>query len=126
MDDPQHLRPVLARQIVVLVAEDDARICNLVRIALEAIGMFVLSASDGKRALELSRKFPGTIHALVSDVVMPDLDGSGLCEQILRERPAIKVLLMSGFGRPVYGLPFLPKPFKVEELQQKVRQLVTG
>jgi CheY-like chemotaxis protein len=88
--------------------------------------MFVLSASDGRQALALSRKFPGTIHALVTDVVMPDLDGSGLCEQILRERPAIKVLLMSGFGRPVHGLPFLPKPFKVEELQQKVRQLVTG
>jgi YesN/AraC family two-component response regulator len=48
--------------------------------------MFVLSASDGKRALELSRKFPGTIHALVSDTVMPNLDGLGLCKQIQRER----------------------------------------
>jgi CheY-like chemotaxis protein len=94
--------------------------------ALEATGMFVLTARDGKQALELSRKFPGTIHALVSDIVMPNLDGLGLCEQILRERPAIKVLLMSASGGPVDGVPFLHKPFKLEELKQKVWQLVTG
>jgi DNA-binding response OmpR family regulator len=87
--------------------------------------MFVLTASDGKQALELSRKFPGTIHALVSDVVMPKLDGLGLCKQILRERPAIKVLLMSASGEPVAGVPFLHKPFNLEELKQKVRQLLS-
>ena len=72
------------------MAEDDSIICKSVRVALEAAGMFVLTASDGRQALELSRQFPGTIHALVSDVVMPNLNGLGLCEQILRERPAIK------------------------------------
>jgi DNA-binding response OmpR family regulator len=126
MDDPQHLRPVLAGQPVVLVAEDEAIICNVVRIALEATGMFVLAASDGKQELELSRKFPGTIHALVTDVVMPNLDGLGLCDQILRERPAMKVLLMSGSDGPVDGIPFLRKPFKLEELKLKVRRLVSG
>jgi DNA-binding response OmpR family regulator len=120
-NDPQHLPPV-----VVLIAEDDAIICNLVRIALEATGMFVLTASDGRQALALSRKFPGTIHALVSDIVMPNLDGLGLCDQILRERPAIKVLLMSASCDPVDGIPFLHKPFKLEELKQKVRRLVSG
>jgi CheY-like chemotaxis protein len=89
MDDPQHLRPVLADQLGVLVAEDEALICNIVRIALEAMGMFVPDASDGKQALELSRKFPGTIHAL-GDTEMPNLDGLGLCERIRRERPEIK------------------------------------
>jgi CheY-like chemotaxis protein len=77
------------------------------------------------QALELSRKFPGTIHALVTDVVMPNLDGLGLCDQILRERPAIKVLLMSGTASAVEGVPFLQKPFKLPELTQKVQQLVT-
>jgi CheY-like chemotaxis protein len=125
MNDPQHLPPVLAGQPVVLVAENDTIICNVVRIALEATGMFVLTASDGKQALELSRRFPDTIHALVSDIVMPNLDGLGLCKQILCERPAIKVLLMSGTGHPVDGALFLRKPFKLEELKEKVRQLVT-
>ena len=125
-NDPQHLPPVLAGQPVVLIAEDDAIVCNLVRIALEATGMFVLTASDGRQALALSRKFPGTIHALVSDIVMPNLDGLGVCEQILRERPAIKVLLMSGSDGPVDGIPFLQEPFRLEELKQKVRQQLAG
>ena len=115
----------MAGQPVVLVADDDAIVCKVVRIALEAAGMFVLTASDGKQALELSRKFPGTIHALVSDVVMPNLDGLGLYKQILSERPTIKVLLISANSDSVDGAPFLRKPFKLEELKQKVRQLVS-
>jgi CheY-like chemotaxis protein len=125
MDDPQHLRPLQDGQTVVLVADDELIVCNVVRIALEAMGMFVLAASDGEQALELSRKFPGTIHALVSDVVMPNLDGLSLCEQILLERLATKVLLMSGTGCPLDGIPFLQKPFKLEQFKQRVRQLVT-
>jgi CheY-like chemotaxis protein len=125
-DDPQQIRAALAVQPVVLIAEDNAIICKCVRIALEATGMFVLTAGDGRQALELSRKFSGTIDALVSDVVMPHLDGLGLRKQILRERPAIKVLLMSGSVGPVDGSPFLPKPFTMEEVKQKVRQLLAG
>ena len=126
MGDPQTLRASLAGQLVVLVAEDEVTICNIVRIVLEAMGMFVLAASDGKQALELSRKFPGTIHALMSDTEMPNLDGLGLCEQIRRERPEIKLLLMSGTHGPADGIPFLQKPFGVEELKEKMRQLVGG
>jgi CheY-like chemotaxis protein len=121
---PQHLRPVPIGQHVVLVADDEAVVCNLVRVALEATGMFVLTACDGQQALELSRKFPGPIHALVSDIVMPNLDGLNLCEQIRRERPAIKVLLMSGSDRPADRVPLLRKPFKLEELTQTVRKLL--
>jgi two-component system, cell cycle sensor histidine kinase and response regulator CckA len=111
-------------QPVALVAGDDAMIRHVVRIALERIGMFVLAATDGEQALELSRKFPGAIHALVSDVIMPNLDGLSLCEQIQRERPAIKVLLMSAARGPVNGVPFLKKPFIVGELQQQVQKLL--
>jgi DNA-binding response OmpR family regulator len=126
MGDPQSLRPGLVGQLVVLIAEDDALISNIMRIVLEAMGMFVLAASDGKQALELSRKFPGTIHALMSDTEMPNLDGLGLCVQIRRERPEIKVLLMSGTHGPADGIPFLQKPFGVAELKEKIRQLVGG
>jgi len=101
-------------------------ICNIVRITLEEMGIFVLTASDGMQALELSRKFPGAIHALVSDIVMPNLDGLGLCNQIRLERPEIKLLLMSGDRGPVDSIPFLRKPFKLEQLKHKMRQLVEG
>ena len=124
MDDLQHLRPLQADQPVVLVAEDEAMIRNMVRIALERIGMFVLTAGNGEQAVQLSRKFPGTIQALVSDIIMPKLDGLGLCEQIRRERPATRLLLISGAGCAVDGIPFLQKPFMIDELKQKVRQMV--
>jgi hypothetical protein len=53
-----------------VVAEVEVMVNNIVRIALAEMGIFVLTASDGEQALELSRKFPGSIHALVSDVVI--------------------------------------------------------
>ena len=85
---------------------------------------FVLTAGDGEQALILSRGFHGTIHVLVSDMVMPKLDGIALREQILRERPAVKVLLMSGSAdRPLEGVAFLPKPFAGGEFQQRVQEL---
>ena len=55
----------------------------------------MLTAEDGEQALQVSRKFPTTIHLLLSDVLMPKLGGMTLREQTLRERPAIKVLLLS-------------------------------
>src|SRR5580658_3397899 len=125
MEDPDHLRPSQPDQPVILVADDETIVCNVVRIGLEAAGFFVLTASDGEQALLLSRKFPGAIHGLVSDVKMPNLDGLALREQILRERPGIKVLLMSGHvEEPLAGVPLLQKPFKLEHLKLRVRQLV--
>jgi DNA-binding NtrC family response regulator len=122
----EHLRPADPDQPVILVAEDESVVRHIVRIALEAAGLFVLTAVDWEQALGLSRSFPGKIDALVSDVLMPNLDGVRLHEQILRERPGIKVLLMSGTGShlPIKEVPFLRKPFQVEELKTRVRHLV--
>jgi DNA-binding response OmpR family regulator len=128
MRDPAHLRPAQPDQTVILVAEDEALVRNIVQIGLESSGYFVIAAADGGEALELSRVFPGTIHAVVSDIVMPNLDGVSLREQILLERPGVKVLLMSGTGAdlPLKGIPFLRKPFQIEELKTRVRQLLAA
>ena len=76
------------------------------------------TAEDGEQALDLSRGFHGTIHVLVSDIEMPKLDGLALREQILRERPPVKVLLMSGSaGEPFEDVAFLPKPFQLGDLE---------
>jgi CheY-like chemotaxis protein len=108
-----------------LIAEDDVMVRNVVRIALEEEGYFVLAAGDGEQALSLSRQFPGTIHALLSDVEMPNLDGLELRKIILTERPGIKVLLMSGFTEsPVENIPVLAKPFVVGVLTQRMRELL--
>ena len=77
------------------------------------------TAEDGEQALDLSRGFHGTIRVLVSDMAMPKLDGIVLREQILHERPTVKVFLMSGSaGEPFEDVAFLPKPFQLGDLEQ--------
>jgi CheY-like chemotaxis protein len=113
-------------QSVILVADDEVLIRSLIRQGLEAAGYFVLTASDGEQAMDLSRKFPSSIHALITDVIMPKLDGIALRRQILGERPEIRVLLMSGQTAQEIpqAAPFLRKPFRVGDLRKRLRQLL--
>jgi CheY-like chemotaxis protein len=102
--------------LVILLAEDDASVRTFAGKLLKMEGFTVLTAGDGKAALEASRKYPGTIDLLLSDVEMPRMGGLDLCRNITIERPGIKVLLMSGHSRTrdqvcKQGLPFLQKPF---------------
>jgi len=110
---------------VVLLVDDDALVRNVCRLALEAEGYFILTADDGEEALVVSRRYPGTIHVLVSDIRMPNMDGIHLREKILVERPAIEVLLISGEVQLTLAhIPFLRKPFDILTLQGAVRQLL--
>lgn len=120
----RHL-PKSTHHRVVLLAEDEVLVMTIARIALEAEGYFVLTARDGEEALEVSRDFAGSIHVLVADVRMPNMDGIELRERILAERPEIKVLLMSAYAgkTQVEGVPFLRKPFHLSVLKQRVREL---
>ena len=85
----------------------------------------MLTASDGEEALRISRKFVGTIDILVSDTVMPKLDGVTLYKQVRRERPTMKVLLISAYvNAPLDGVPFLRKPFHLDTFRQRVREIL--
>jgi DNA-binding NtrC family response regulator len=126
MNDPNNLAPKSPDETVILIAEDEAGVRNIVRIILESAGYFVLTGDDGEEALLISRKFPRTIHALLSDVKMPKMDGWALRDAILQERPDIKVLLMSGqVDGPAEDIPFLQKPFAPGQLIQRMRQLLS-
>jgi len=126
MEPIEHFRPKNPNQSVILLVDDEPMVRNLVRLFLEESGFFILTASHGEEALQLSHEYPGRIDALVTDIMMPKLDGVALREQILIERPAIKTLFMSGqCQRAVVGVPFLAKPFKREELIRTVKQLFT-
>ena len=117
------------QQSVILVADDDPFVRNLVTLLLQHDGYYVLSVADGHEGLELSRNYPGRIDLVITDVDMPRLNGSGLCAHLVEERPEIKVLMMSGADMSKIvsqntDLPFLPKPFDGETLKARVRQIL--
>jgi len=112
-------------QPVILVVDDDDIVRGFMLHVLEAAGYFVLIAVDGAQGLEVARRFAARIDLMVTDVIMPRMDGLALREQILRERPELKVLLISGtFEREVRSLPFLRKPFQADDFRSRVRELL--
>jgi CheY-like chemotaxis protein len=116
---------------VVLVAEDEVVVRNIVCLLLNREGYQVLSAADGTEALELARQYHGTIDLLLTDVKMPRMDGVALAERIISERPGIRVLLMSGRASSEIRdkniqLPFLRKPFIHSVFRDKVRDVLSG
>ena len=124
MHNPEHLRPAHSDQTVILVVDDDVLVQNIVRIILEKEGYFVLTAENGEEALYISRKYPGPIHLVVSDVIMPKMDGLALREQITKERIETRVLLMSGETPNIGTGPFLRKPFGPKELLSKTHEII--
>jgi CheY-like chemotaxis protein len=123
-DSPQLKVPESPDQLVALVVDDEPIVRSMARIALEKAGLFVLTASDGKEALKVSRQFRGRIDVLVSDIAMPEMDGARLAGHLLQERPGIKVLLMSGYTRTSQEHTFLPKPFQMDEITDRVHGLL--
>jgi PAS domain S-box-containing protein len=116
----------------VLLVEDEEIVRSLFSTTLRSAGYSVLEATDGHRALEISRGHKGTIDIVVTDVVMPRMGGGALAETIGRERPGTRVLYMSGYtddsvvrhGVLDAGIPFLQKPFSPDVLTRKVRQVL--
>jgi len=128
---PQRSGPARGTETV-LVVEDEPAVLTLSRRALESQGYVVLAASDATAALRVVERHGGTIHMLVTDVVMPGLSGRELADQLAAQRPGIRVLYMSGYpGDAVVqhgGLPsgsaFLQKPFSPDSLARKVRDVL--
>jgi DNA-binding response OmpR family regulator len=118
----------------VLLVEDDEAIGALGKLVLQTIGYTVLQAWDGSQALEVSEQHPGPIHLLVTDVVMPHMSGRLLAERLVQARPALKVLYISGHpneiiledSAPSAKADFLPKPFTLVALENKVRAMLDG
>jgi len=118
--------PDTVMSCIILVAEDDVIVRNTARLLLEAEGHVVLVATDGYEALELSRDYNGAIDLLLTDVKMPRMGGLALVEQILKERPGIRILVMAGkmSSEDLTQLPFLRKPFSAEVFREKVREVL--
>jgi PAS domain S-box-containing protein len=116
----------------ILVVEDEPAVLALSRRALEAQGYVVLAASEPAAALRLVELHGGTIHLLLTDVVMPGLSGRVLADRLTARRPGLRVLYMSGYpgdavvqhGELPSGSAFLQKPFSPDALARKVRDVL--
>lgn len=116
---------------VVLLAEDDVLVRNLLMAVLQTRSFEVLTACDGMEALELSRSYAGTIDLLITDIVMPRMDGDSLTDRLLSERPGIRILQISGhLGDEMkdrkWNLKMLPKPFLPQELLSKIDEVMAA
>ena len=118
----------------ILVVEDEAGIRALVRKILHRQGYEVLEAASGDEALALSHEYPSNIDMLITDVVMPKMDGPGLVREVRETHPEMKVIFISGYTEDSFrqhldsdsNIHFLPKPFSLKQLATKVKEVISG
>ncbi|MGA2976205.1 MAG: PAS domain S-box protein [Spirochaetia bacterium] len=118
----------------VLVVEDEAAILELARESLEQLGYTVLVASSPEEAIRRSEEQAGLIQLLITDVVMPQMNGRQLAERLGAIHPEMKCLYMSGYTADVIahrgvldaGVRFIGKPFSLAVLAEKVREVLEG
>jgi two-component system, cell cycle sensor histidine kinase and response regulator CckA len=111
----------------VLVVDDEPLMCSMLTQVLQQEGFSVLTAACGTQALALFRSHRHEIDLLISDIVMPEMDGPSLAAKLRAECPDIPVLLMSGYCESYQlrnDFEFLPKPFSIADLLSRVRVLM--
>ena len=116
---------------VILVAEDDVVVRNLINTVLTRSGYTVLLACDGIEAIQLSRRHTGRIDLLLSDITMPRLSGLELVKQLRADRPGLKALLISGrtsseVSHGTTSFDFLAKPFLPTTLKTRIETILAG
>jgi PAS domain S-box-containing protein len=132
--DQEHIRTVTTMprgSETILLAEDEDIIRRMLQDFLRSIGYAVLSASNGKEALELAQKHKGEIHLLLTDIVMPKLNGFELSKQLRNLFPEIKLLFMSGYAKPadihkMIGVTnnLIDKPINLYAMAVKIREVL--
>jgi len=125
-------RDLVNQPPTVLLVDDDARVRQWIHEELERLGYNLLEAADGADALVIAELHRGPIDVVVTDVVMPRVDGPGLVKALLELRPDLKVLYISGypeaFLRQSTSLPsednYLQKPFDMSTLIARITELL--
>lgn len=116
----------------ILLVDGEALLRRLIRRILQAHGYMVLEASRGMDALQICQQHEGPIHLLLTDVLMPEMNGQNLAERVTALRPHIRVLYMSGYTDSALvalfelktETAFIQKPFIPDALASKVREIL--
>jgi signal transduction histidine kinase/ActR/RegA family two-component response regulator len=117
-----------------LVVDDQEDVRKFAVEVLESHGYSVLSAADAESALALMERHPDSIHLLVTDVVLPGINGRDLAQRLRASRPAMQVLFTSGYSQDVIaasgvldpGVSYIAKPYTPGELATKVKEMLAG
>jgi two-component system cell cycle sensor histidine kinase/response regulator CckA len=118
----------------ILLVEDQRAVRTFTKAALMQYGYHVLEASSGSEAVDVAEKYTGEILLVLTDVVLPGMNGKDLSDRLKELRPNLKVLFVSGHTADVIthrgvlnrGVAFLPKPFSPGELAAKVRSVLAS
>jgi signal transduction histidine kinase/ActR/RegA family two-component response regulator len=116
----------------ILIAEDDDGVRKHVKLSLEKAGYNIIEAIDGEDALDRFMENRNDIDFVLFDVVMPKMSGKDAYEEIIKVRPDVKALFMSGYAEDILGenmiveegIDLIPKPFRPEELLTRVREII--
>ncbi len=116
----------------ILVVEDEDEIRDMVREYLERKGYNVVAANNGSDALQVAQRYKGSIHLLLTDIVMPQVGGHELAQQIKGMRPRIKILFTSGYPQHAASIDkgadqaaaILQKPYPLNTLASRIRQML--
>lgn len=124
--------PAVKERATILVVEDDAGVRRLLEAVLRQAGYVVLTAPDGATGLETLHRHPAPVHLLLTDAVMPHMDGPTLILRARQERPGLPALLLSGYPEEAFDRPedfpadveLLSKPIRAEALLTRVHALL--
>ncbi len=116
----------------ILLAEDSGSLREMAREYLESVGYAVLEAASGAEALQKAKEYDGTIHLLLTDVVMPEMSGPELARQVAALRPDVRVIFTSGYTNDAIArqgvfdpsVAFIQKPYRPKALARKIQEVL--
>ena len=116
----------------ILVVDDEERSASIIKAVLERLGYYVTAMTSSLKALELFKEDPHRYDLLLTDLIMPQLDGDTLVSEIIEIRPDMPVIITSGFTdtivndnfKQISNKAFIPKPFQPQELAKTIRQVL--
>jgi len=124
--------PAMGGRETILLVEDDSAILDMTMMMLEGMGYAVLAANSPDKAIRLAKEHAGEICLLMTDVIMPEMNGRDLAKNLLSWYPRLKYLFMSGYTANIIaqhgvldaGVSFIQKPFSIQELAATVRKVL--